>query len=137
MALYERGVAGAGFYHVRVDRALNEVIDFADLFCLGFEHADEFLADYFSLTFGIGHSGEFCQKALGSIDGDKIDVILTSEKAFDFLAFVLSEKAVVNEDAGEVFADCLMQKQGGDRGIDTAGKGAKHLFVADAVQRLG
>ena len=43
----------------------------------------------------------------------------------------VAEEAVVDEDAGELVADCLVDQYGRDRAVDPAGKPTDYAFVAD------
>ena len=45
---------------------------------------------------------------------------------------VLAEQAVVDEDAGELVADRLVDEQRGDGAVDAAGEAAEHALAADA-----
>ena len=54
-----------------------------------------------------------------------------AERGLDLVALVLTHQAMVNEHAGELFADGLGQQCGGHGGIDAAGECEQHLAVAD------
>ena len=59
MVRFDNGaLAEAGFDNVRIDSALNEEVDGADLLCFFFEDSDEFLADDFSLCLRIFNTCE-------------------------------------------------------------------------------
>ena len=65
---------------------------------------------------------------------------MVAEKGHDLFRLALPQQAVIDEDAGQVFADGLVDQHGGDRGIDAAGKAAEnpalpHL-LADRLDRL-
>ena len=54
-------------------------------------------------------------------------------KLFDDGSFLgLAQQAVVDQDAGELRSDGLIDECGGDRRIDTAREAANHAVVADA-----
>ena len=59
------------------------------------------------------------------------DVVVVPEQVDDGLGFVEPQHAVVDEDAGELVADRLVDQHRGDRGIDAAGEAADHLALAD------
>ena len=55
----------------------------------------------------------------------------------DLLDLALAQQAVVDEHAGELVADGLVDEGGGDCGVDTAGQAADHFGVADLLADLG
>jgi len=48
------------------------------------------------------------------------DVVVVAEQPHDLSAFVLAHQAMIDEDAGELIADRLMNEHGGDRRIAAA-----------------
>ena len=54
------------------------------------------------------------------------DVVVVAEQVDHGLGLVLAHQAVIDEDAGELVADRLMDQHGRDRGIDAAGEAADH-----------
>ena len=64
---------------------------------------------------------------------DERDVVVAAEQPDDLLRLVLPHQAVVDEDAGELVADRLVDQHRGDRGIDAAGKAADHPALADLL----
>ena len=95
------------------------------------EDGDEFVADDLALGFGIGDSGEAGKKAVAGVDGDEVQAELFAQVLLDFEELVLAQHAVVDEDAGEAIADGAMHEDGGDGGIDSAGKRADGVALAD------
>lgn len=136
VAFDDRRVAGAAFDDVGVDRALNEIVDLADFSSLFLENADEFLADDLAFGLRVGDAGEPRQKALRDVRADEVHVKLAAEDALDVVALVFAKKAVVDEDAGELFADRLVDHDGRDRGVDAAGHRAEDAPVADLSAEL-
>ena len=59
------------------------------------------------------------------------DVVVMPEQVDDGLGFVEPQHAVIDEDAGELVADRLVDQHCGDGGIDAAGEAADHLALAD------
>ena len=49
----------------------------------------------------------------------------------DLVAFLAAQQAGVDEDAGELVADGLVQQRRHHRGIDAAGQAQQHVVVAD------
>ncbi len=59
------------------------------------------------------------------------DVVVVPEQVDHGLAFVLAQQAVIDEHAGELVADRLVDQHRGDGGIDAAGQAADHPARAD------
>ncbi len=59
------------------------------------------------------------------------NVVAVAEQVHDLLAFAEAQQAVVDEHAGELLADRLVDQHGGDRGVDAAGQAADHPALAD------
>ena len=59
------------------------------------------------------------------------------EVVLDLLDLAFAQQAVVDEHAGELVADGLVDEGGGDCGVDTAGQAADHFGVADLLADLG
>jgi len=108
VALDHGGITHTAFDDVRVDRALDQEIDFADFLAFFFKDADEFLANDFALAFGIGNTGELAEEAVLGIDANQIHVELLLENPLDRVTFIFAEQAMVDEDAGQVVADCFV-----------------------------
>ena len=140
-----RAVAAAGFDDVGVEGALHEELDFlaagAGLFedlTLGFlEGADELLADDLALALGLGDALERFEEVSGGVDGDQSDAGGGDEVVLDLLDLAFAQQAVVDEHAGELVADGLVDEGSGDCGVDTAGQAADHFGVADLLADLG
>ena len=57
---------------------------------------------------------------------DERDVVVAAEQAHDLLGLAEPQQAVVDEHAGELVADRLVDQHGGDRRIDAAREAADH-----------
>ena len=64
---------------------------------------------------------------------DQRDVVVAAEHGDDFLRLVLPHQAVVDEDAGELVADRLVDQHRRDRGIDAARQAADDAALADLL----
>src|SRR3546814_4056056 len=62
---------------------------------------------------------------------------MVAEQPFDLLALVHAEEAVVDEDAGQLLADRLVDQHRGDGAVDAARQAAQHALVADQRANLG
>ena len=65
------------------------------------------------------------------VDVDERDVEVAAERLDHLRRLVLAQQAVVDEDAGELVADRLVDEQRGDRRVDAAGERAEHALAAD------
>ena len=137
-------VAAAGFDDVGVEGSLHEELalaagaGFFDDLTLGFlEGADELLADDLALALGLGDALERFEEVVGGVDGDQSDAGGGDEVVLDLLDLAFAQQAVVDEHAGELVADGLVDEGGGDCGVDTAGQAADHFGVADLLADLG
>ena len=85
----------------------DKIVDSADLLRLFLEDADEFLADDLALLLRLRDALELCIEAVFCIDADEVDIIraIGAEDRLDFVAFVLAQQAVVDEDARQLLAD--------------------------------
>ena len=91
------------------------------------------------------------RKRCFGIDADDLHAEVVGEDLHDLVAFVEAHEAVIDEHAGQLVADGLVQQRGDHRGIDATGETQQHLAlahlrahardgifddVADAPQRL-
>ena len=101
--------------HVGIERALRQELGAADLLRLRLEHVDEQLADGLALVLGIGDAGERVEEQLLGLDVDERDVVAVAEQRHDLLGLAEPQQAVVDEHAGELLADRLVDQHRGDR----------------------
>ena len=64
------------------------------------------------------------REKLVRIDVDERNIVVAAEQADDLLGLALAQQAVVDEDAGQLVADRLVDQHGRDRRIDAAGQAA-------------
>ncbi len=130
----DRGGRAAGgrhaLDHVGIERALGEEIDLAELLGLRIEHVDEQLADHLALHLGVGDAGERVEEARGCVDRDQRDVVMAAKELDNLPRLALAQQPVIDEDAGELVADRLMDEERGDGRIDPAREPANHLPIA-------
>ena len=104
------------------------------------EDLDEEPADGLALRLRVAHAVERGEEAVARVDMDERDVVVAAEEVDDLLGLALAQQAVVDEDAGELVADRLVDQHRGDRRIDAAGEAADHPALADlradALDRL-
>ena len=112
-----RRAAGEGdaLDHVRIERALRQEIGAAEFLCLRVEHVDEQAADSLALDFGIGDAGEFAEEKLRGVNMHQRNVVVMPEQVDDGPGLVEPQHAVIDEHAGELVADRLVNQHRGDR----------------------
>ena len=125
------------FDHVRIERALREELGVADLVRVFLEHVDEQPADDLALGFGVADAVELAQEQLRFVGVDQRHVVVVAEHRDDFFGLALAQQPVVDEDAGQLVADRLVDQDGGDGRIDAARQAADHLGVADLFADRG
>ena len=133
MALDDGRLAEAALDDIRVDRALDEVIDGTDLLGLFLEDADEFLADDLALLLRLRHALELLVEAVLGIDADEVEVVraFRAEDGLDLVALVLAQQAVVDKDAGQLLADGLGEQHGCDGRVNAARQRTECLAFAN------
>ena len=135
VALDDGGLAETALNDIGIDRPLHEEIDLADLLRFGFKDTDEFFADNLALLLRFCHSLEFFIETLLGIDADKVQVVRTfrAEHGLDLVALVLSEEAVIDEDARQLLADRLRKQDRRHGGVDAARKCTERLARSDLL----
>ena len=117
-----------------IERALREEIRrraaLGELLRLRLERLDEEPPDRLPLRLRVGDAVERGEESLRRVDMDERDVVVAAEERHDLLRLVLPHQPVVDEDAGELVADRLVDQHRRDRGIDAAGEAADHPPVA-------
>src|SRR5215475_5550858 len=128
-----RRAAGKGdaLDDVGIERSLRQKMRAANLFGFRLEHLDEELADGLALFLGIGDASELFEKELPGFDVPQRDVIMAAEQRDHTLGLSEAKQPVIDEHAGELIAYRFVDEHGGNGGIDTAGKTADHLVLAD------
>src|SRR6478672_3791740 len=116
---------------VRVKRALREEVRAADLLRLLLEHVDELGADELALLFGVCDAVEPAEEVGARVNVDERDVVAVAEQRDDLLGLAQPHQAVVNEHAGKLVADRLVDEHRRDRAVDPARKAADHATVSD------
>ena len=136
VALYDGRLALAALNHVGINGTLNEVVHGADLLGYLFKRADELLAYYLALGFGIGDALELFKEYLTVVHLYEVHAEAVFKHAHYLVGLVLSQEPVVDEHAGELVAHRLMYERCRNCGINAARHGAQHLFAADFCLKL-
>ena len=119
---------------VRVDRALGQPLHVVAQFPgLLFEHLDEQVADDLALALGIVDAFQGGEKPRLGIHADHLHPHVLGERGHDLVAFPVAQQAVVDEHAGQLIAERLVQQRGDHRGIHPAGKPQQDTVPTDTV----
>ncbi len=129
----DRWTAGEGdaFDDVGIERALAEKIRAAKLLGLFLEGLDEQAADDLALGFRVAHTFQLADELVDGIHMDEVQVVMLLEHGNHIGRLVLAHQTVVDEDAGQLVADGLVDQQRCDRRIDAAGQRADDALIAD------
>ena len=119
-----------------IERALPQEFGAADLFGFFLEHVDEGRADDLALLFGIADAVELAEEKFRRINVNERNVIVAFEERDDLVGLLRPHQPGVDEDAGELVADRLMQQHGDDGGIDAARKAENDPALADLLADL-
>src|SRR5262245_38756057 len=93
-----------GLDDVRIERALGQPRDVAELPSLVIEHRDELRADRLALDLGIRHTIETIYESLACLDMDQVHLECIAECPDDRLHLPLPQQPVVHEEARELIA---------------------------------
>ena len=131
-----RAIDGGGLDDVGVDGALAEPTRIFYFHCLGVEDLDEICTDDFTFLLGLGDTGEIGHEAVGRIDTDDVEIhVLILCK--DALVFIFAEQTVVDEYAGEIFADSFVEEHSSDSGVYTTGEAEDYAVLPDELADVG
>ena len=89
------------------------------------------LADGLALDLGVGDAFERADEEVLRLHVDERDVVAVAEQRDDLLGFRLAHQAVIDEHAGELIADGLVDQHRRHGRIDAAGQAADHPAGAD------
>src|SRR5205085_1375429 len=123
--------AAAGLDDVGVQGALYQESNVGDLPRGGLERPDELASDDFPLVFGVGDPGQRGEEAVRGVDHVQPDAGGLDVVGLHLFRLTGTQQPVVDEHAGELVADRLVDEGRGDRGVHAAGQAADDLPVAD------
>src|SRR5579871_1236815 len=95
------------------------------------EDGDELVADGFAFLLGIGDALEAAKETIGRVNGDDAQTKPLAHGLLNFGKLILAKDAVVDEDAGETFADGARDENGGDARVHTARETADGVALAN------
>ena len=95
------------------------------------EDPDEQLADPLALVLRVEHAGEGLEEPVGRLHVDQVDVELAPEGLLDLLGLAGPHQAGIDEHAGQLVTDRLVDQGGRDRRVHPAAQRAEHPVPAD------
>ena len=101
------------------------------------ENFYEQMPDATAFFFGIDDSPQGREKAVAGVDNLQVQAELRIEQAADVGRFIFPQKAVVNQNAVQLVADCPVKQGGQHRRIDAAGKGQQNPVLSDLLADAG
>ncbi len=130
------GLAAGRLDHVGIDGALRQPLHMAaargcDLGRFLVEDLDEQAADDLALRLRVGHAFQRGEVAIGCIDANHLDAHVLGHGGHHLVAFLPAQQAGIDEHAGELLADGLVQQRRDHRRIHAAGQPQQHMIVAD------
>ena len=116
---------------VGVRGALREPLDVRDGAGGVGEDLDELVPDRLALRLRLLDAGELVEEAVGRVHEAEVHLEIVAEELLHARGLVLAQQAVVDEDAGELRAEGLVQQRGGDRGVHPAGEAEDDVLATD------
>ena len=86
-----------------------------DLVRLGVEHLDEGGADALALRLRVADAGEPVEEQILRLHMHQRNVVVLAEQRHDLVGLARAHQAGVDEDAGQLFADRLVDQDGRNR----------------------
>ena len=121
---------------VRVERALGQEVDPAELGRLLLEDPDELVADDLALLLRVLDAGQAGEEPFARIDHHEVHPEVALEGHAQQLRLLLAHQAVVDVDAGQPVADRAMDERGRDRRVDAARERADDEPVRAGLARV-
>ena len=119
------------FDDIGIERALGQEPRPAHRSGMFLEDFDEQSPDGLALDLGVADPFQRAQEQVGFIGMDQRHVVMVAEHGHDLPGLVLAQQPMVDEDAGQLIANRLVDQHGGHRTVDPPGKAADHLFATN------
>ena len=68
-----------------------------------------------ALLFRVGDAGQAAEEQVFGVGADDLDAHVLGEHGHDLITFLMTQQAVIDEDAGQLVANGLVQQRGNDR----------------------
>ena len=101
------------------------------------EDPDEEFSDDLALALGVRDPGKRVEEAVSCLHVDQVDVELVEEGLLNLSTLIGAHETCVNEHAGELVADRLVDERSRHGGVDTAGQRAEDPLVPHLGLDLG
>src|SRR5205814_5998383 len=115
----------------RVQRALGQKVDVAELARLLGKDADELVANEAALFLRVGNARQASEERIRGVDVDQSHAQVPLESLDDSPRFAAAQQTVVDKDARQLVANGAMYQHGNHRRIHAAREGADHPARAD------
>ena len=123
------GLGARRFDDIRIDRALRQPFDILELRRLFVEYFDEHPADDLALLFRIGFAGQRRQEALLGVDANDVHAHVFGERRHHLIALAQAQQSMIDEYAGQLRTDGLVQQRGEYRRVDAARQPQQHAVA--------
>ena len=114
--LHRHTLAGFGIHvgastlnHIRIQRALGEVIEGAKALALLFKHTDEFRANDFALLLWVCDAIKLLDKPIASIDVLHMNIEFAIKELHQEFRLAFAHKALIDKHAGELISNRFLQ----------------------------
>ena len=132
MALDPGGRSGPRLDHVGIERSLHEEPRVGDVVVSsGLERSHELLADDLPLGLRIRHPRQLGEEDVLAIQPDQRDVEVPLERLHHLVGFTGAKESRIDEDAGQVLPDRLVDQQRGHGRVDPARQPADGPALSD------
>src|SRR3546814_14994765 len=111
------GLAAGRLDDIRIDRALREELHVRNLRGFLVEYIDEQFADDLALGLRIADAFQRTEKPLFGIDANDLHAEMIGEDLHDLIAFVMAQQTMIDEHAGQLRADRLVQQRSEERRV--------------------
>ena len=122
--------------HIGIERALRKKIRAANFPRLLLEHIDKGGADDLALLFRIADARKARKKKILRLAVHQMNIVVIAEQAHHLLRLAFAHQAGIDEDAGQLRADRLMQQHRHHGTVNAARKAADHPLDADIRHNL-
>ena len=123
--------------HIRIERSLSQKVGAAELARLLVEDVDEQTADGLAFLFRVFNPIKCAQETVARVDMDQRNVVGAAEHRNHLIRLVHAHQTVINEDAGELIANRLVNEDCGNGGIDAAGEPTDHSTLTNLFLDFG
>src|SRR5690606_27020198 len=110
---------------IRIQGSLSQKLEVIELCGFLLEHINKLVADNFPFLLRIVDAGQLAEESLPRVDLDHLHIELADEGFHDAIRFAFAQQTVINKHTGQIVADRLMNQDGYNGGVNTAGQGTE------------